>query len=123
MPLGQRQLDEDAVDRVVGIEPLDQRDQLGLAGRVGKPVREALHAGCEGRLALEADIDLACRILADQHHREAGLAAGLGGEGGHGGGDAGAQALGEGFAVDDLRGHAWLSAMSLATPLSRIRTT
>ena len=31
---GQRQLDEDAVDRGVGVEPVDQREQVGLA-RVG----------------------------------------------------------------------------------------
>ena len=28
----QRQLDEDAVDRGIGVEPVDQREQVGLAG-------------------------------------------------------------------------------------------
>ena len=100
--VGQRQLDEDAVDRVVGVEPLDEREQLGLAGRrrASWCSKLAMPASTR-RLALVADIDLARRILADQHHGEAGLAAGRGDEGGHGGGDARAQALGEGLAVDD----------------------
>ena len=42
----------------------------------GQPVLEALHARLDGRLALGADIDRGRRILADQHDREAGRAAG-----------------------------------------------
>ena len=69
--LRQRQLHEDAVDRWVGVEPVDQRQQIGLAGVGGQAVLEALHPGLDRRLALVADIDLARRILADQHDRQA----------------------------------------------------
>ena len=72
---GQRQLDEDAVDRRIGIEPVDQLEQFRLAGVGGQPVLEAQHPGLERRLALVADIDGAGRILADQHHGKARSAA------------------------------------------------
>ena len=55
-------------------------------------MREARHAGGLGRLALGADIDLARRILADQHDREAGRAARRRDEGRNRGRDALAQA-------------------------------
>ena len=42
--LRQRQLHQDAVDRVVGVELRDQRQQLGLAGRRRQAVLEARDA-------------------------------------------------------------------------------
>ncbi len=50
----QRQLDEDAVDRVVGVEPRDQGEQLVLADvSAGRRVLEARHAGRVVALPLE----------------------------------------------------------------------
>ena len=76
--LGQRQLHQDAVDPVVGIEPGDQRQQLGFAGCRRQVLLKALDAGSGRRLALVADIDLARRIVADQNsaksRRDAGFA-------------------------------------------------
>ena len=64
------QLHQNAVNRVVAVEPLDQRQKLFLRGRVGQHMLEALHPGLERRLVLIADIDLARRIGADQHDRQ-----------------------------------------------------
>ena len=102
--VGKRQLDEDAVDRGIGVEPVDQRVQRLLGGIGGKQVLEALHAAGHGLLALVADIDLAGRILADQHHREPRLAPGGRLEACRHLRHPGAQAFGEGLAVDDRRG-------------------
>ena len=66
---------EDAVDRFVGIELTEQRFHFLLRGIGGQAVLETLHAGRDGRLALRPDIDRACRIFADQHHRKPGHAA------------------------------------------------
>ena len=102
----QGQLDEDAVDRLVAVEIVDEAKQLGLGGVGGQAMLEARHAGGERRLVLGADIDLARRILADQQRGEAGLAAGVRDEGRHRGGDPGPETLGERLAVDQNGGHA-----------------
>ena len=67
----QRQLDEDPVDPLVGIELADEIEQLGLRNRVGEIVREAYHSGLGRGAVLRADIDRARRILADEHCRQA----------------------------------------------------
>ena len=46
------QLNENAVDRVVGVEAIDQRDQVVLRSLGGNAVLEALHARLERRLDL-----------------------------------------------------------------------
>ena len=66
---GKRKLDEDSVDRVVAIQPIDQIEQLRLRNRVGKLVREARHPGFGGRLALGADVDGAGGIFSDKDGR------------------------------------------------------
>ena len=75
--------------------------QLFLGGFGGQQELEALHAAGEGLLALAADIDLARRVFADQHHRKARLAPGgfleTGGDLRH----FAAQGLGKSLAVDD----------------------
>ncbi len=101
----QRQLDEDAVDRGVGVEPIDQRDQLGLAHACGKPVLEALEPRLERRLDLRADIDRARRVLADQHYREPRRAAGPLAERRAQRRHAGAQPGREGLSVDQFGSH------------------
>ncbi len=100
-----RKLDEDAVHRAVGIEARDQRDQLGLGCAGGQSVLEARHSGRERGLALGADIDLARRILTDQHYRQSGLSARRGRESARRLGDPGAQGFGERLAVDPRRRH------------------
>ena len=70
---GQRQLHQDAVDRGIGIQCRDQRQQLGLGGLGRQPVIEARHAEFGGELALAADIDLTRGIRADQNRCETGL--------------------------------------------------
>src|SRR3546814_13315164 len=78
--IGQRKLEEDAIDRGVGVERSDQLDQLVLAVGGEQAVLEHLHARCRGRFALGSDIDRRGRIVADEHYREPRLAPGLGGE-------------------------------------------
>ena len=72
--VGQRQLDEDAVDRIVGVEAFDERDDFVLSDAIRQSVFEALHSRRDRRLALGADINLARWIVADEHDRKAGLA-------------------------------------------------
>ena len=56
----------------IGVERLDQREQLGL-GRVGRQiVLDRMEAARLGRPALARDVSLARRILADEHDRETG---------------------------------------------------
>ena len=99
----QRQLHQDAVHRRVGVEALQQRQQLGLARFRRQPVLERAHAGLGGLPRLRADVDLAHRVVAHQHHRQAGGETGLRGEPRHHLGDPRAQPLGERLAVDPRR--------------------
>jgi hypothetical protein len=72
---GQRQLDEDAVDGRIGVEADDKRLDLGLGRVGGQAVVEGDHAGLARRLHLGGHIDVAGRIVADQHGSEARRAA------------------------------------------------
>jgi hypothetical protein len=99
---GRLALDQDAIDQRIGVERIDQRDQFALGGVGGQAVFEAGHAAGDGLLGLGGDIDLARRVLADQHHGKACLAACSRLERGGGHGDAGAQGFGKQLAVDDF---------------------
>ena len=99
--LGQRQLHQDAVHGRIGVELLHQRQQFGLADAVRQAVIERAHAGLDRDLGLAADIGLARRIVAGQHHRETGRDAVLRREALHLGRDLGAQLRRDGLAVDD----------------------
>ena len=101
--LGQRQLDQDAVDRGVGVEAPDQLQQLGLRRILGELVVEARHAEFDRELALAADVDLAGRIGAHQHRGQAGLGPALGDQIGNTGAHALAQTAREGFSIDQFR--------------------
>ena len=96
----QRQLDQDAIDQRIGVELVDQRDQIGLRRIRRQLVFKAGHAAFDGLLGLAGDIDLAGRILAHQHHGQPGLAPGLAFETGGLRGDAAAQGSGKGLAID-----------------------
>jgi hypothetical protein len=73
----ERQLDQDAVNGRIGVEAKHQFEQYGLLGVGRQAVFEGAHAGGGGLAGLVAHIDLACRIIADQNHGEAGVAAAL----------------------------------------------
>ena len=103
--LRKRQLDEDSVDRRIGIEPVDQGEQLLLRGGLRKRMGEALHPRLERRPALGADIDGARRVLSDQHGGEAGGAAGRLPESRDGVRDPAADHCGDGLPVNDPGGH------------------
>ena len=68
----ERQLHKDAIDTIVGVEPLDQRDQFGLSGIGGQQMFKTRHSGFDRGLLLGADIDLARGIAADQNYCETG---------------------------------------------------
>ena len=70
--LRQRQLHQDAVHGGIGVEPGDQREQLGLRRALGEPVIERAHARLHGRAFLAADIDLARGMTAHQDDRQSG---------------------------------------------------
>ena len=72
--LRQRQLHENAVDALIAIELLDEREQIRFAGGRGQIVREGQDARLLARLALVAHVDGGRRILAHLHHRKAGRA-------------------------------------------------
>jgi hypothetical protein len=97
----QRQLDQDAVDLRVGVELVDQVEQLGLGGTGRQVVVMRLDADLLGGTALVAHVHGRGRVAADQHHGQARAAA----TGGHAGVDAHLQAveqvLGDAAAIKD----------------------
>ena len=102
----QRQLHEDAVDRVVGVQLGDELHQLVLGRRLGQDMLEADHADLARRLALAAHVDAARRVVADEHDGEAGGWPTCSARRGDRGGDPLAEAGGIGLAVDDAGAHA-----------------
>ena len=69
--LGQRQLHENAVDLVIGVEPIDEGFELALRSGGGEHVGLGPHPELRRGLGLGSDIDLGCRIIADEHHIQA----------------------------------------------------
>ena len=68
---GERQLDEQAVHAVVGVELRDEREHVLLA-RVGRnAVVARLDAGRLRRLLLQVDVDVRRRVVADEDGRDA----------------------------------------------------
>ena len=68
--IGRRQLDEDSVDLVIVTERLDQGDQILLAGIRGQFVVNRVDARRFTGLVLVGDVDMGCRVVADQHRRQ-----------------------------------------------------
>ena len=97
---GQRELNEDAVDRVVRVQFGDQREQLVLRRLRGQVVVVRGDSGPASGLVLAPDVDLGGGIVADEDGREPeraerpGLLR-----------DLGADPLGEPFPVHDRRSH------------------
>jgi hypothetical protein len=82
-----------------------------IAGRILRQlVFLRVHADFDRLLGLLRHVDLAARIVADDHHRQAGRDAVLGLESLHVAGNTAAQPLSVGFSVDDLGGHGQLLA-------------
>ena len=71
MSVRQRQLDEDAVDRIVRVQLGDEREQLLFARRSGQAQIARLDPDLERRLVLQSDVDLRGRVVSDEHGREA----------------------------------------------------
>jgi hypothetical protein len=71
--VGQRQLQQDAVDALVGVEPREQLAQLVRLHVAGHLVVEGLDAHLGAVLALHAHVDRGRRIVADEHRRQARL--------------------------------------------------
>ena len=97
----QRQLHEDAVYRGVGVQRRHQRQQIRLRGLRRQPVFEGPHTRRQRLPPLVADIDLARRVLAHQHHRQAWLQAMLHVKPRHRLGDLAGQPRRVSLAVDD----------------------
>jgi hypothetical protein len=66
----QRKLNQNAMHIAIAVELGEQRQQLVLARRRQQAMIRRPHAGFDHHLLLGADIDLARRIVADQHHRQ-----------------------------------------------------
>ena len=73
--LRQRRLDENAVVLRILVEAVDDGEHGRERGRPRQPLEVHAHAGVFGRLQLVADVDLGCRVVADEHDRERGRAA------------------------------------------------
>ena len=64
---GKRQLNQDAINSLIGIQRVDKFQQLRFAGGFREIVRAGDEAYLFTRFALAADINLRCRVAADQH--------------------------------------------------------
>ena len=98
--VGHRQLDEQPVDGVVGVDLGDEREQRLLARVRRQVVIERLESGLPRGLVLAADVDLRGGILADEDRGEADVA-----EPSDVGGHLGAHLRRERLAVDERRCH------------------
>jgi hypothetical protein len=98
--VGERKLDEQTVDPVVGVDLGDRRQQI-LLRRVGGQLEVTrIHPGLRRGLLLQVDVDVRRGVVANQHGGEADVAE-LGDRSGH----LLAHLRAEGLAVDERRGH------------------
>ncbi|MCY1556875.1 hypothetical protein D9M68_936720 [compost metagenome] len=95
----------------IGVELVYEGQKICFWGVGGQFVLERVHAHFGGLLGLGRNIDLAGRVLADDHHGQAGGDAVLGLETGNMAGDAAAQIFGKAFSVDDFCGHLGLDLL------------
>ena len=97
---GQRQLDEQAVHLVVGVQLRDEPEQLLLRRRGREAHVARLDARVSGSAVLAADVDVGGGVVADEHRREPDAP-----DLSHLGGDLGPNPLGERLPVHECRGH------------------
>jgi len=102
---GEGQLDQNAVDGRVGIQAVDQCQQLFLGGAGGEVVGLGDKADLFTVLALVRDIDLRGGVAADQDHSQAGDAQSLLAAFVDALGNLLAEAGGDRFAVDQFCSH------------------
>ncbi len=98
---GERQLDEDPVDSVVGVEVGQEPEQLVLGGVGGQAKVARVDADALRSLLLAPDVDVRGGVVADEHRGEADVA-----ERRDLGRDLVADFRRQRLAVDDLRRHA-----------------
>ena len=67
----ERQLHEDAVDPVVGVQLVEHLEHLALLRPLGEPVVARLDARFGGGVVLLADVDVRGRVVADEDRRQA----------------------------------------------------
>ena len=72
IPLGQRKLDQDAVDRRIPVETVHEIEELGFRRCRRKGVLHGVETEFLGLPRLRSDINLARRIVADEHHGQPG---------------------------------------------------
>ena len=68
--LGQRQLQQDVIDALIGIQGCNQGLDIGLAGRIRQAVVHGDHANLLGLAHLVAHIDLARRVFPHKDHSQ-----------------------------------------------------
>jgi hypothetical protein len=68
---GKGELDEDAVDRVVGVEAIEKREELGFARRLRERVEHTADPDFGRCLLLVPRVDVARGIVADENDLEA----------------------------------------------------
>ena len=106
--LGQGQLHQNAVNAGVVVQRCHAGQQLGFGHRGIVLFQHGVKAHVFAGLDLVAHIDLGSLVVAHQNHGQTGRHA-LGLEGCCTRGDFLAQLFGEGFAVDDLGCHCWIT--------------
>jgi hypothetical protein len=103
--VGERELDEDAVDVGVGVQAGDEGEELALGDACGEAMHFAGHADFFGGFFFVADVDRGGGVVAGEDDVEARRAAGFLAEFGDAAGDFGSYRLRDRFSVDEL-GHA-----------------
>ena len=100
--LGERQLNQDAVDLGIGVEAIDEREQVCLARLLGQADGLVMEARLSAGLAFHADVDLGRGVVAHQDHRQPRRDA-AGREGGDLGGELAPHLPADRRAVDEFR--------------------
>ena len=104
-PTGQGKLHQDAMNAGVGVELIDRRQQLALAGTGRQPKHASVHPHFPTGVLLVADIDRACGIIANEHDGEARHALMLSLQLGYLEGNLLAYPLGQSFSIELRSGH------------------
>src|SRR5690606_27273264 len=94
----------EAVEGRVGVDAVDQREELVLRRGLGEDVGDGVHPRLLAGLPLHPDVDVAGRVVPDQDHRQPGDEP-VPPQRLHLLGHLGADHRADGLAVDDARGH------------------
>ena len=93
------------MDRRIGVEPVDRGQQIALARLGGKAQQLAVHPRGSTRILLVADVDLTGRVIAHEHNRQTGHDPAFVPEPGNIASQLFADLLGQGFPIEERRGH------------------